>query len=219
MGALLAPGGVAIRVIRHWSGEAMQGLRVTLIAVALLALPFVAGAAQTRTQTRTQARSGGIRPTDAASDCKDQQAASLARARAEGHDAPYGLDKKCDDPVPPPPPPPPPAPVPPPPPPPPAPVPPPPPPPPPPSSPPSGPHQARGVVFEDLDGDGRQDVFSSEMGIEGWTVNLYWNGQVIASTSSLSDGSFIFQNLGNTTYSVCLGAPPAGQGPYNQTLP
>src|SRR5204862_7993284 len=36
---------------------------------------------------------------------------------------------------------------------------------------------------------------------------------------SLSDGSFIFQNLGNTTYSVCLGAPPAGQGPYNQTLP
>src|SRR5437867_12133489 len=119
----------------------------------------------------------------------------------------------------PPPPPPPPAPVPPPPPPPPAPVPPPPPPPPPPSSPPSGPHQARGVVFEDLDGDGRQDVFSSEMGIEGWTVNLYWNGQVIASTSSLSDGSFIFQDLGNTTYSVCLGAPPAGQGPYNQTLP
>src|SRR5439155_14905699 len=106
----------------------------------------------------------------------------------------------------PPPPPPPPAPVPPPPPPPPAPVPP-PPPPPPPSSPPSGPHQARGVVFEDLDGDGRQDVFSSEMGIEGWTVNLYWNGQVIASTSSLSDGSFIFQDLGNTTYSVCLGAP------------
>jgi len=57
------------------------------------------------------------------------------------------------------------------------------------------------------------------MGIEGWTVNLYWNGQVIASTSSLSDGSFIFQDLGNTTYSVCLGAPPAGQGPYNQTLP
>ena len=38
------------------------------------------------------------------------------------------------------------------------------------------------------------------MGIEGWTVNLYWNGQVIASTSSLSDGSFIFQDLGNTTY-------------------
>ena len=35
----------------------MKCLRVTLIAVALLALPFVAGAAQTRTQTRTQARS------------------------------------------------------------------------------------------------------------------------------------------------------------------
>jgi len=79
----------------------MKGRRVTLIAVALLALPFVAGAAQTRTQTRTQARSGGVRPADATSECKDQQAASLARAQAEGRDAPYGLDKKCDDPVPP----------------------------------------------------------------------------------------------------------------------
>ena len=138
----------------------MKGLRITLIAVALLALPFVAGAAQTRTQTRTQARSGGIRPTDAASDCKDQQAASLARAQAEGHDAPYGLDKKCDDPVPPPPPPPPPAPVPPPPPPPPAPVPPPPPPPPPPvpapppvpPPPPANINDIQGMVYEDIDG-------------------------------------------------------------------
>ena len=168
----------------------MKSVRVIFALVALSALPLMAAAAQGNSQK-----------------CKN--AVQAARATA-GQRVPAGQAKKdCPDPVPPPAPPPPP----------PAPVPPPPPPPPPPSSPPSGPHQARGVVFEDLDGDGRQDVFSSEMGIEGWTVNLYWNGQVIASTSSLSDGSFIFQNLGNTTYSVCLGAPPAGQGPYNQTLP
>src|SRR5438034_5857816 len=163
----------------------MKGLRITLIAVALLALPFVAGAAQTRTQTRTQARSGGIRPTDAASDCKDQQAASLARAQAEGRDAPYGLDKKCDDPVPPNQLPPPPAPVPPPPPPPPAPVPPPPPPP-----PPTGPHQARGIVFEDIDGDGLRDPFAGEMGLAGWSVQLMWNGQLVASATTDVDGNY-----------------------------
>src|SRR6266480_3316071 len=155
----------------------MKVVRVVFALLALSALPLVAVAAQGR----------GNSPVA----CK-----VVPQTAGNSGNVPPGQAKKCPAapvPPPPPPPPPPPAPVPPPPPPPPAPVPPPPPPPPPPSSPPSGPHQARGVEFEDLDGDGRQDVFSSEMGIEGWTVNLYWNGQVIASTSSLSDGSFIFQ--------------------------
>ncbi len=200
----------------------MKVVRVVFALLALSALPLVAVAAQgssnaNKCKNTPQAGQNGN---------SQRGAAAVAQAQANKCPAPVPppavVPPAAPPPAPaplPPPPPPPPAPLPPPPPPPPAPVPPPPPPPPPPSSPPSGPHQARGVVFEDLDGDGRQDVFSSEMGIEGWTVNLYWNGQVIASTSSLSDGSFVFQNLGNTTYSVCLGAPPAGQGPYNQTLP
>jgi hypothetical protein len=118
-------------------------------------------------------------------------------------------------PAPPPPPPPPPAPVPPPPPPPPAPVPPPPPPPPPPSSPPSGINFANGIVFEDLDGNGVRDPFAGEMGLEGWTVELWWNGQVLATTTTDADGLYQFPNLGNTTYSLCI----QPQGGYTQTLP
>ena len=124
-------------------------------------------------------------------------------------------------PPPPPPPPPPPAPVPPPPPPPPAPVPPPPPPPPapvpppPPESPPSGPHQARGIVFEDIDGDGLRDPFAGEMGLAGWSVQLIWNGQVVASAPTDVDGNYRIDNIGNSSYSVCI-VPQAG---YNQTKP
>ena len=259
----------------------MKGRRITLIAVVLLALPFVAGAAQTRTQTRTQARSGGVRPADAVSDCKDQQATTLAQQQAEGHD-PYGLDKKCPDPVPPPPPNQPPA----------AdftstcngldcnfastssdpdgsvasyawtfgdggtstlptpshsyatggsyPVsltvtdnqgalsspiskmvavtaPPPPPPPPPPSSvPPSGINGAQGTVYEDIDGNGSRDPFAGEMGLAGWTVQLYWSGQVLATATTDADGNFSFGGLGNgagASYEVCI-VPQAG---YVQT--
>src|SRR5438874_848119 len=171
-------------------------------------------------------------------------AAAAARllGRAEAANEPPGQVKKCPDPVPPPapppppppppppaplppPPPPPPAPVPPPPPPPPAPVPPPPPPPPapvpppppppPPSSPPVGPHEARGIVFEDLNGDGVRDPFAGEMGLAGWGLELWWNGQVLASTTTDADGNFAFSGLGNSTYSVCVVA----QGGYTQTLP
>jgi hypothetical protein len=69
------------------------------------------------------------------------------------------------------------------------------------------------VVYEDVNGDGVQDIYSGELGIAGWDVDLYWNGQVIASTVSASDGSFSFTGLGITgtaaAFSVCLGAPPA----------
>jgi SdrD B-like protein len=71
------------------------------------------------------------------------------------------------------------------------------------------------VVFEDLDGNGVQDIFSGEMGLAGWTLELWWNGQVLATTTSGSDGSFIFDTLGNTTYSVCIQPQPG----YSQTLP
>jgi len=197
----------------------MKCVRVVSVLLALSALPLVAAAAQ------GQSAANKCKNTPQAGQNGNSQrgAAAVAAAQANKCPAPVPpppatVPPPAPPPAPPPPPPPPPAPVPPPPPPP-APVPPPPPPPPPPSSPPSGPHQARGVVFEDLDGDGKQDVFSSEMGIEGWTVDLYWNGQIFLSQTSLSDGSFRFENLGNTTYSVCLGAPPAGQGPYSQTVP
>src|SRR5882724_3676519 len=46
--------------------------------------------------------------------------------------------------------------------------------PPPPSSPPSGINYVSGIVFEDLDGNGLRDPFSGEMGLEGWTVELWW---------------------------------------------
>jgi len=82
----------------------------------------------------------------------------------------------------------------------------------------------QGVVFEDLNGDGVQDIFSSELGIAGWDVDLYWNGQVIASMTSAGDGSFSFPGLGITgpaaAFSVCLGAPPASwAAAHTQTEP
>ena len=186
----------------------MKSVRVVLAVVALLALPFGAVAAQGRAKPKPRAAS------EVSSECKDQQAATLGKANDAGHD-PYGLDKKCNDPVPPPPP----APPPPPPPPPPAPVPPPPPPPPPPPSdqPPTGIHSARGVVYEDVDGNGSRDVFAGEMGLAGWTVSLYWNGQFVSSTTTDADGNYVFSNLGNgdKAWWVCV-TPQAG---YTRTQP
>jgi len=80
------------------------------------------------------------------------------------------------------------------------------------------------VVFEDLDGNGVQDIFSGELGIEGWTVDLRWNGEVIATMMAGADGSFVFGNLGNTgrlMFEECLGAPPLSwsAGRVTQTLP
>jgi len=72
-----------------------------------------------------------------------------------------------------------------------------------------------GIVFEDLDGNGSRDPFSGEMGMAGWSVELWWNGRVIATTTTDADGNFTFRNLGKATYSVCI----VGQGGYTQTLP
>ncbi|HYT75540.1 MAG TPA: SdrD B-like domain-containing protein [Vicinamibacterales bacterium] len=74
---------------------------------------------------------------------------------------------------------------------------------------------ANGIVFEDLNGDGLRDPFAGEMGLEGWTVELWWNGQVLATATTDADGKYMFPNLGNTTYSLCL----QSKGGYAQTLP
>jgi hypothetical protein len=179
-------------------------MRVPVFVLALLALPIAAGAAQSRTKARV--RSNDV----VAGECKDQQAVTLSRANADGHD-PYGLDKKCSDPVPPPPPPPVPAPPPPPPP---VPA---PPPPPPSSGPPTGIHEARGVVYEDVDGNGSRDIFAGEMGLEGWTIQLYWDGQLVGTATSDADGMYLFSNLGNSDkqWWVCI-VPQAG---YVRTQP
>jgi hypothetical protein len=70
-------------------------------------------------------------------------------------------------------------------------------------------------VYEDVDGNGSWDMFAGEMGLAGWTVQLYWNGQVIASATTDGNGSYSFANLGNATYSVCV----VGQAGYIRTEP
>ena len=176
----------------------MLSLRVKLLVLALVATPFVAGVAQGRGNSKPKPRANALAADE--SSCNADQAAEVARARAEGRPVPPGLEKKnCEGvPVTPP-----------------APVPPPPTLPPPPSSPPVGPHEARGIVFEDLDGNGVRDPFAGEMGLAGWGLELWWNGQVLATTTTDVDGNFVFPSLGNSTYSVCVVA----QGGYRQTLP
>ena len=246
-------------------------MRVPVLVLALLAMPIAAGVAQGRGKQQR------VRSASLESDCKQEHADALSRAVADGH-APYGLDKKCTDPVPPPPPNQPPAAdftsicngldcnftstssdpdgsvasyawtfgdggtstlpspshtyaaggsypvsltvtdnqgaqssptsktvtvtV----------------PPPAPEQPPTGPHQVRGVVFEDLDGNGVQNAFAGEMGLAGWTLTISWNGQVFATTTSDAAGNYVFADLGNTgtgAFEVCLQVQPG----YTQTSP
>ena len=124
--------------------------------------------------------------------CNADQAAAVARARAAGRQVPPGLAKKdCAQSVP--------APV----------------PPPPSEQPPSGIHKAGGIVYEDVDGNGIWDMFAGEMGLAGWTLQLHWNGQVVATTTSDANGRFVFPGLGDSVWSVCV-VPQAG---YNLTQP
>jgi hypothetical protein len=73
-----------------------------------------------------------------------------------------------------------------------------------------------GAVYEDVDGNGSRDIFAGELGLAGWTVQLFdGNGLLLSSTTSDADGNFEFDALGNATYSVCVVA----QGGYAQTAP
>lgn len=122
--------------------------------------------------------------------CTPDQARVVARARANGEQVPPGLAKKCPAPTP--------APQ-----------------PPPVLQPPTGSNEAHGYVYQDDDGNGSRDMFAGEMGLAGWTVQLVWNGQTIASTTTDADGNFVFPGLGNATYSVCV----IGQSSFSQTQP
>ncbi|MEX2155535.1 MAG: SdrD B-like domain-containing protein [Gemmatimonadales bacterium] len=85
------------------------------------------------------------------------------------------------------------------------------------SGPESGPHKALGTVFEDIDGNGSQDMFGGEMGLLGWTVQLYWKatGALVTTASTDDAGNFVFSSLGNGTYFVCI----VSQSGYTQTYP
>ncbi len=55
-------------------------------------------------------------------------------------------------------------------------------------------------VWLDMDGDGIQGP--SETGMEGVTVELWKDGQLIATTTTGKDGSFSFENLQPGDYTV-----------------
>ena len=70
-------------------------------------------------------------------------------------------------------------------------------------------------MFEDVDGNALWDKFAGELGLAGWTVQLLWNGQVIASATTDANGFYQFGALGATSYEVCVVA----QTGYTQTAP
>ena len=123
--------------------------------------------------------------------CNPEQARTVARMRAEGKAVPAGLAKKCPatpGPVGNPP---------------------------PVEQPPTGDNEVRGYVYSDDDGNGSRDVFAGEMGLSGWTLELSWNGRVIAATTTDASGNYAFPGLGNTSYTVCV----IPQGGFARTQP
>lgn len=107
-------------------------------------------------------------------------------ARAQGLDAAPGQAKRCSDPSPTP------------------------------EPPPSGIHAATGTVYEDVDGSGTQEMLAGEFGLSGWTVQLFWNGQLVTSGTTDIEGKYFFPNLGaGDLWAVCV-SPQAG---YSRTQP
>ena len=70
-------------------------------------------------------------------------------------------------------------------------------------------------VWQDMDGDGRQDA--GEPGIGGVTVTLYRDGVPVATTTTNPDGSYLFEDVAPGHYTVTF-APPDGYefSPPNQ---
>jgi hypothetical protein len=72
------------------------------------------------------------------------------------------------------------------------------------------------MVWQDLDGNGIRDPFAGEMGLEGWTVQLFdGNGQLLSSAVTDATGSYAFTALAAGTYSVCV----VSQSGFTQTSP
>ncbi len=72
------------------------------------------------------------------------------------------------------------------------------------------------MVWEDLNNDGIRDPFAGEMGLPGWTVQLFdASGLPLGNQVSDSLGNYIFPGLLAGPYSVCI-VMLAG---YHQTSP
>ncbi len=76
-----------------------------------------------------------------------------------------------------------------------------------------------------LDADGNGMWGANESGVPGWTINLYkmsggvYPANPTASTTTDSNGKYIFNGLEAGTYKVCEGMPAPGFGAYLQTFP
>ena len=57
-----------------------------------------------------------------------------------------------------------------------------------------------GIVYDDLNGSGV--IAPGDPGLQGWTVELLQSGNIIATTTSASDGSYSFADLGAGTYTI-----------------
>lgn len=59
----------------------------------------------------------------------------------------------------------------------------------------------KGMKFEDINGDGKYK--QNEFGIGGWTIQLKQNGNLVASTQTIGNGDFEFDNVTVGEYKVC----------------
>jgi hypothetical protein len=72
------------------------------------------------------------------------------------------------------------------------------------------------MVWEDIIPDGIRDPFAGEMGLAGWSVQLFdAGGLLLSSATTDAAGNFIFAALPAGTYSVCVVRQPL----YRQTAP
>ncbi len=78
-------------------------------------------------------------------------------------------------------------------------------------------NEIHGMVWEDVDGDGFRDPFAGEMGLGGWSVQLFdANAQLLNTATTDDAGNFVFGALIAGTYTVCVVSQPAT---YHQTDP
>ena len=80
---------------------------------------------------------------------------------------------------------------------------------------------ANGVVFADLDADGRFDPFAGDTALAGVGIELRWLGAVVQSATTDASGAYRFDGLGNTgtnSWEICVSVPNGfsqGPGSYN----